>query len=206
MERDYIVTKSNKLIYANYDLSLNQQKIIITLSSMVQPKDTEFQEYALKIKDFMQLLGITDQSKYKEIPKITKDLMKKVFEIREGNDILQLSWLASVRYKTKEGIVLLKFAPDLKPYLLQLKELYTSYKLSNVLNLKSKYSIRLYEILKSNQYKKQKSFEMKLDELKKMLSADTSAYKFMLTLRIGFLSPLMKNLKKKQIYILIMMR
>lgn len=176
MERDYIVTKSNKLIYASYDLSSNQQKLIMALASMVQPQDTEFQEYTLKIKDFIQLLGITDQSKYKEVPLMTKDLMKKVFEIRNGNEILQLSWLASARYKIHEGVVILKFAPDLKPYLLQLKEFYTSYRLSNVLNLKSKYSIRLYEVLKSNQYKKQKCFDIELIELKRILGADTQAY------------------------------
>lgn len=197
MERNYLVTKSNKLIYGHFDLTLTQQKLIITLSSMVQPKDMEFKEYTLKIKDFMHLLGITDQSKYKEVPKITKDLMKKVLEIQEGNDILQLSWLASARYKKHEGEVVLKFAPDLKPYLLQIKEFYTSYKLSNILDLKSKYSIRLYEILKSNQYKKQKFFEISLMELKKMLGADTSAYNLYANFKNRILNPSNEELKEK---------
>ncbi|NFG42503.1 replication initiation protein [Clostridium botulinum] len=64
------------MITSNYDLSLQEQKIILTLASMVQPNDTEFKEYEFKIKDFIQLLGLKDQSKYTELPKITKELKK----------------------------------------------------------------------------------------------------------------------------------
>lgn len=175
MDKEYRVTKSNKLICANYDLSVQEQKIILTLASMVQPEDTEFKEYAFKIKEFIKLLGISTKTKYKEIPKITKDLMKKVFEVKEGKDILQLSWLSSVRYKTGEGTVILKFDSNLKPYMLDLKELYTSYKLDNILSLKSKYSLRLYELLKSNSFKKK--VMIKLEELKDMVGANANYLK-----------------------------
>lgn len=84
MDKNYMVTKSNKLIACNYDLSLQEQKIILTLASMVQPQDTEFKEYEFKIKDFIKLLGVEGQNKYTELPKITKELKKKVFEIRIG--------------------------------------------------------------------------------------------------------------------------
>lgn len=174
MEKDYIVTKSNKLITCNYDLSLQEQKIILTLASMVQPQDTEFKEYEFKIKEFIKLLDVKDQSKYTELPKITKELKKKVFEIKEGTDIIQVSWLGGVRYKTKEGLLILSLDKGLKPYMLELKELYTSYKLENVLSLKSKYSIRIYEVLKSNLFKKQ--VEIELEELKSMVGAKEKAY------------------------------
>lgn len=176
MERNYIVTKSNKLITCNYDLNLQEQKIILTLASMVQPQDTEFKEYEFKIKDFMALLEIKDKSKYTEIPKTTKELMKKVFEIKEGKDTVQMSWLSSARYKTGEGTVILKFDSNLKPYLLELKELYTSYRLENILSLKSKYSIRLYEILKSNAFKQNQAIEIKVEELKLMVGAKEKSY------------------------------
>lgn len=174
MDNSFIVTKSNKLITCNHKLSLQEQKIILTLASMVQPSDTDFKEYEFKISEFMKLLGVDTKTKYKEVPKITKELMQKVFEIREGKEILQLSWLSSARYKIGEGTVVLKFDSNLKPYLLGLKEFYTSYKLDNVLSLKSKYSIRIYEILKSNLYKK--SIDIELEELKKMTGAIENTY------------------------------
>lgn len=190
-----MVTKSNKLISANYDLSLQEQKIILTLASMVQPQDTEFKEYEFKIKDFIQLLDVKDEKKYIEVPKLTKDLMKKVFEIREGKDILQLSWLSSARYKTGEGTLILKFAPDLKAYMLELKELYTSYRLENVLSLKSKYSIRLYEVLKSNAFKRQVAIE--LEELKSMVGAKEKAYNTYANFKNKALIQAQKELKDK---------
>ena len=195
MDKNYLVTKANTLITANYDLSLQEQKLILTLASMVQPTDEEFKEYEFKIKDFMELLGIETQTKYTEIPKITKELMKKVFEIREGKDIIQLSWLSSARYKTGEGLVILKFDSSLKPYMLQLKELYTSYKLENILSLKSKYSLRLFELLKSNEYKK--IWNIELEELKKLLGATEKSYSIYQNVKNRIILQAQKELKEK---------
>ena len=79
----------------SYDLSLEEQKLILTLSSMVQPTDEEFKPYKFKISDFIKLLGVETQTKYTEIPKITKELMKKVFEIEENDELIQIAWLSS---------------------------------------------------------------------------------------------------------------
>ncbi|MBU3187504.1 replication initiation protein [Clostridium estertheticum] len=174
MDKNYIVTKSNNLINCNYDLSLQEQKIILTLASMVQPQDENFKPYIFKIKDFMKLLGIDNKSKYTEIPKITKELMQKVFEIKKGNKVTQLAWLSSAEYEKGTGMVELEFSPKLKPYMLGLKEFYTSYKLDNVLSLKSKYSVRLYEILKSNLYRKY--IEIEVEEFKNIVGSKEKAY------------------------------
>jgi len=174
LERDYIVTKSNSLIASNYDLSVQEQKIILTLASMVQPEDENFKPYIFKIKDFMALVGVQDKAKYSELPKITKELMQKVFEIKQGNKITQLSWLSSAEYEKGTGLIELEFSPKLKPYMLELHGLHTSYKLENILSLKSKYSIRLYEILKSNLFKNQ--IEIEVEDLKKMVGANEKAY------------------------------
>jgi len=173
-DKDYIVTKSNDLINCSYDLSLQEQKIILTLASMVQPKDEDFKPYTFKIKDFMELLGVKSTTKYIEIPKITKELMAKVFEIKRGEKVIQLAWLSSAEYEKGTGLVELEFSPKLKPYMLGLKERYTSYKIGNVLSLRSKYSLRLYEILKSNLYKKDVIIE--IEELKKVLRATEKSY------------------------------
>lgn len=195
MENNYIITKSNKLITANYDLSLQEQKIILTLASMVQPQDAEFKEYEFKIKDFLKLLGIKDQSKYTELPKITRELKKKVFDIREGTDIIQVSWLGGVRYKTKEGTLILSLDKGLKPYMLELKEKFTRYKLENILTMKSKYSIRIYELLKSNEFKK--CWEINLDELKTILKANEKSYSIYQNVKNRIIVKAQKELKDK---------
>ncbi|MRI66219.1 RepB family plasmid replication initiator protein [Gracilibacillus thailandensis] len=49
-----------------------------------------------------------------------------------------------------------KFPPELKPYLLQLKQAFTSYRLSNILSLRSSYStifLKLFDRIKGvNKY------------------------------------------------------
>jgi plasmid replication initiation protein len=173
MDKDYLVTKSNYFIMnSNYDLSLEEQKIILTLASMVQPTDEEFKPYKFKISEFIQLLGVETQTKYTEIPKITKELMKKVLELHEGDTLIQTAWLSSAIYKKGTGSVELTFSPYLKPYMLKLNTMFTQYKLGNILSMKSKYSPRIYEILKCNEFKKQGNIEIEIEDLRKLLKAD----------------------------------
>lgn len=172
MDKNYLVTKSNYFIMnSSYDLSLEEQKIILTLASMVQPEDEDFKPYKFRISDFMELLGVEDKSKYTKIPKLTKELMKKVFEIHEGNKIIQTAWLSGVVYEKGSGEVELTFSSYLKPYMLQLRSMFTQYKLANILSMKSKYSPRIYEILKCNEFKKQGFIEIEIEDLRKLIKA-----------------------------------
>lgn len=173
MDKNYIVKKSNYFIMnCSYDLSLEEQKLILTLASMVQPEDEDFKPYKFRINEFMELLGVDTKTKYTEIPKITKELMKKVFEIEEEDTLIQTAWLSSATYKKGSGMVELEFSPRLKPYMVKLNGLFTQYKLANILSMKSKYSPRVYEILKCNEFKKQGYIEIEVEELRKLLKAD----------------------------------
>ena len=173
MDKNYIVKKSNYFIMnCSYDLSLEEQKLILTLASMVQPEDEDFKPYKFKISDFMCLLGVDTKTKYTEIPKITKELMKKVFEIEDGDILIQTAWLSSATYKKGTGLVELEFSPRLKPYMIKLNGLFTQYKLGNILSMKSKYSPRIYEILKCNEFKRQGYIEIEIDDLRKLLKAE----------------------------------
>ncbi|MBU3174570.1 replication initiation protein [Clostridium estertheticum] len=196
MDKNYIVKKSNYFIMnSSYDLSLEEQKLILTLASMVQPEDEGFKPYKFKIADFIELLGVKNQAKYTETPKITKELMKKVFEIEEDDTIIQIAWLSSAIYKKGTGMVELEFSPKLKPYMMQLNTLFTQYKLANILLMKSKYSPRIYEILKCNEFKKQGYIEIVLGDLRKLLKAE-NIYPLYGDFKRRVLLPVQKELKK----------
>ncbi|XZK86037.1 replication initiation protein (plasmid) [Clostridium perfringens] len=143
---------------------LNMRFAYLNMSIIFTYSYEEFKPYIFKISDFMELLGVNTKTKYTEIPKITKDLMKKVFEIEEDDVIIQTAWLSSATYKKGSGIVELEFSPKLKPYMLKLNSMFTQYKLANILSMKSKYSPRIYEILKCNEFKKLRTKK----ELKKL--------------------------------------
>lgn len=178
MNKNYIIKKSNYFVMnSHYDLSIEEQKIILTLASMVKPEDEEFKRYKFNIAEFINLIGIKNQSQYTEIPRITKELMKKVFEIQEENKVIQVAWLSSAIYEKGSGYVELEFSPCLKPYMLKLNSMFTQYKLGNILMMKSKYSPRFYEFLKCNEFKKQ-GFEIELNELKCLLKIKDSYDRF----------------------------
>lgn len=155
MQKNYMVTQGNGLIEARHinPLTVREQKIVLTMVSMIQPTDEDFKDYRISIKEFSEMLGLEGSAKYTEIKEITKDLMSKSIEIpKSDGGWLFANWVSSAEYKTGEGSIALSFSPKLMPYLLQLKNAFTSYRLSNILSLKSTYSIRLYELMKKWQH------------------------------------------------------
>ncbi|QDY46916.1 replication initiation protein (plasmid) [Planococcus glaciei] len=139
MQENYLVAQGNDLIEARHTnpLSVREQKIVLTMVSMIQPTDEDFKDYRISIKEFSEMLGLEGSAKYTELKEITKDLMSKSIEIpRADGGWLFANWVSSAEYQKGEGIIALSFSPKLKPYLLQLKNAFTSYRLSNILSLK----------------------------------------------------------------------
>jgi plasmid replication initiation protein len=149
---DFVVTKANVLIELPHNLEVQEYRLIHTLISLIQPGDEQFKTHFLRVKEVADLLEIQEKNFYKKIREVVTSLQKKQLTIREGNESdLVVNWLSASRYHHKKGLVELEFSPQLRPYLLTLKRDFTSYRLVNTLFLKSKYSIRIYEILKRYQ-------------------------------------------------------
>src|SRR6478609_8889061 len=194
MKNHNFVTKSNRLIEANYKLGAIEQKIILCLASNIQPSDSDFKTYTLPIKEFAGLIGVKGQHKYSDLKKITKELMQKVFEVRINKKVIQVAWLSYVAYNESEGTIDVRFDPFLRPYLLELKKEFTSYKLENVVKLKSSYAIRIYELLK--QYERFQERTFFLSDLRKMLGAE-DVYPAYGNFKQRVLLPAQKELMKK---------
>ena len=98
-----------------------------------------------------------------------KTLADKSFWIKQddGSELL-LRWLQHA--KIESGRIHSQSDQNMKPYLLQLKERFTRYELIYTLAFKSQFSIRLYEILKSYQWRHEVT--LVLDELKVSMFAE----------------------------------
>ena len=169
-----IVRKSNALVEASYKLTAQEQWVILFLTSMIKSHDEDFKEYSISIKEFSEIAGVRHKGEYQEVKEITKKLIGRVFTINEPSGPLQISWLSSAKYLNGEGNVILKFDPNLKPYLLQLKNRFTKYNLHQVMQLKSSFSIRIYELLK--QYENVKERSVLVDDFREMLGIDPEEY------------------------------
>ena len=98
--RNYKVVKSNDLIQkSRFNLSLQEQKIILYLISKVKPEDTELKEYIFEIRDFCKICGLeTDSGKnYKDIKQTLKSLRdKSIWITLEDGSETTLSWIDKI--------------------------------------------------------------------------------------------------------------
>lgn len=88
----------------------------------------------------------------------------------------------------------MRFDPLLKPFLLELSSKFTSYKLANVVKLKSTYAIRIYELLK--QYEDLKERTISLENLRYYLDA-MDVYPNYANFKQRVLKPSQKELEQK---------
>jgi len=173
---EYSVTKANTLIEANYRLSLTQQRIVLLLASLVQPDDKDFKTYRIYVKDLMDILDINRSHLYEQMIVMIRNLMKIVVTINLGDGkYLDTHWIDGQKYEIGGGYSDITFHPELKPFFLCLKERFTTYKLENVMRLKSIYSIRIYELLK--QYQSIGKRTITIENLRKMLGILPKEYK-----------------------------
>jgi plasmid replication initiation protein len=166
--RDLKVYKSNDLIQkTRYTLSAQEQKVLLYTISKIKPNDTT-QEFTFSIKALCEICGIEFHSKnYSNFKATIKHLADKSFWIAQEEKQILCRWYNKVEINEKDLTVYLKLDEKLIPYLTAIKENYTSYILENVLVMKSKYSIRLYEILKS--YANLKEYIVSVENLKDKL-------------------------------------
>ena len=173
---DHVITKSNILIEANYRLTLTQQRIVLLMASLVEPGDEDFKWYRLTVGGFAGLLDIDRPGLYRDMVGMVDNLMRVVLTIPQGgDDYLKTHWVHSAKYRMGTGYVDVSFDPELKPFFLHLKERFTTYKLDNVIRLKSVYSIRIYELLK--QYQGIGKRTITIDSLRKMLGIEPKEYR-----------------------------
>lgn len=171
-DRHAIITKANAMIQkTRYSLSLQEQKIVLFAMSKIQPTDTFLTEYAFSIKEFCDICGIT-ATNYDGIKETFLRLKKKAFwlTIDDRGTESGVDWFSTVRINKRSGIVKLKFHEDLHPFLLELTKNFTSFTIYPTLVMKSRYSIRLYELLKS--YSNLSEWVFDLNNLKRKLDAE----------------------------------
>ena len=199
-QRDKLVVKANELIQkSRFNLSLQQQKIVLYLISQIMPQDDDFKLYSFTIPEFCRVCGITVESgkNYQDVKNAIKEIADKSLWIRLQNGKSTLvRWIEKPYIDDNSGIVQIKLDADMKPYLLQLKENFTQYELLWTLNFKSKYTIRLYELVKSIHYHELDTYsrEFELEELRRMLGAET--YKTYQTFKVRVLEPAIEEINQ----------
>jgi plasmid replication initiation protein len=159
------IYQHNKLVEAKYSLTVQEKRLILIALSKIKPTDDRFDLFSISIKEIAESYGIKDDpgSLYTEIDKVATRLRSRVLKVKNlerPKDTLTTGWVDYVDYKSKEGIVVLKFSEFLTSYLLQLKSQFTPVSLSQTLNLSSIYAIRMFELLKQYETIGERTFDL----------------------------------------------
>ncbi len=173
----FVIT-SNDLIEAKYNYSLWEKRVFVYMISTMKRDDTGFKPVRIYIRDLMRFFETHSNNDYSVIRAIPETISKKPFYVpyhtKDGGKRWSIINVLSIGTQPEIGdrsegnaYIELKFNSDLMPYLLELKEKFTKYDIRNITGLKSIYSIRLYEYLKENEFRKG-VFEVSVDELKDM--------------------------------------
>lgn len=177
-----IVVKSNQLIQqSRFSLTTQQQKIVLYIISQIEPSDEEFKLYQFKITDFCAVCGIEPKGdNYNMLKNAIQSIVNKSIWITLPNGKeTTVKWIEKPYIDRNSGTIEIKLDNDMKPYLLKLKEKFTEYELIYTLNFKSKYSIRLYEYLKSIHYNKFEEYTtiISIDDFQVILDSSYTDFK-----------------------------
>jgi plasmid replication initiation protein len=184
--RNQLVVQSNDLVQRSIlNLTAEEKRIIAFLVSKIRPEDTGFEDIPFSIREFTDICGVelaSNRSMLEYVRTTLGKLAGKVISFTAVRTTLsgdlsvirQINWFHRIDTSRSEdvGLAFVRFHDDLIPHLLQLRERFTAYQLRNVLAMNSKYSSRLYELLRSYEWLKE-PISFYLEDLKELLSAKT---------------------------------
>ncbi len=166
MNNELRVRQHNAITTARYEYSELQLDIFLYLLSMLR-KDKTDGVYEIVVKDLSAMTG--KEYKYGYLRKATEEMGSRMFEVSTAKSYKQLWMFQRVEYMIGEGRIEIRFSDDIKPYLFDLKDNFTSFELYAALRLGSKYAKRIYALC--SQWKDKGQTEtFSLDEFKKMLA------------------------------------
>jgi plasmid replication initiation protein len=178
--RQQMVVQGNDFIrHARNQMSAQELDMIYFWISKIKPTDTDFMRLTFTVAEFCEICGIDGKNgkNYRDVKAVVKSIADKSawVETKKGVEEL-IRWVDTSKIEHDSGTMTVVLSQSLKPFLIQLIERgnYTQAEIINFLALRSRYSKRLYEILKSYQRKGYAFImqEFDMDELKKLLAAE----------------------------------
>ena len=147
--------KSNILIGSKYKSTLLENKLLaISLSMLDLDKlcvEDDVLVQRIRAKDLQNLMDIKGKSFYSHLDAAAQSLTGKTVGYSDGEKFDYIAII--IRSSYENGVFTLKYNPDIKDYILNLKSNYTVLNLEQTMKFRrSVYSFRIYELLRSKAY------------------------------------------------------
>ncbi len=176
--KDLLVTRHNSLIEGCYKLSLDEQRLLYLCIMQLDPRKPLPKDncFTVTANDFSSIFKVDSTNVYRQLEQASKELAERWVRTNDGKYKEQFRWVFGMRYHENEGKVTLGFSPWVVPYLTSLYKQFTSIKISQVSDLRSVYSIRLFEFLM--QFKSTGKFIIELEKFKLRLGIENEYKRF----------------------------
>lgn len=197
--KNRLVVKDNALIEASFNLSLVEQRLM--LLAIVEARELEIltPETPIEIK----AIAYKDQYKtdkseaYKQLADASKQLFSRQFSYLDKysnvNAVTVSRWVNEVTYVHEKGMVVIYLNRNVISMISRLETDFTQYLLKQVSDFKSKYSIRLYEIL--IKYKNiGNSQKYSINDIRSLLGVETDEYKLISDLKKRVIDTAIKDI------------
>ena len=168
------VRKANVFIDGRYRFNLQEQKILLQIISKVKMDEKDFSTYYLSW-DELKKISNNYLDTARKVDASCEKLKNKTIKIRKGEVEENFGFLSGWRTTAGQGVHF-RIDPGMKTMLLDLLQdgKFTLYNLECAMALSSAHSIRLYELLKSQEWKTQ-PVRLELNDIKWSLDIDKNS-------------------------------
>lgn len=211
--KNKVAVIANKFIQsARYRLTIREQRLILYMATLIKPEDSDFKVYLIRISDIKDII-IPEKKKqgsfYEWLNELTESITSRKISfptdfVIDGTRLKgHINWVSGAVPKLNEDNELcieFSFGPQMKPFLLGLKEKFTKLNYSELSTMRSRFAIRVYQMCKSyinehGQYGRN-TLTVKVQEFKERLCI-ADKYQQFSDLKRRVLDPSVKEINKK---------
>ena len=163
-----VIWQDNFITSGRYEMTALEKNILYAVLAQLKKTDPIGHTYLVSTKDISGLNG--DRVNYENFRKSTEKMLSRVIEgVLPNGNILQVNFISHAEYLKGQGVISIGLSPKVVPFFMDLKNNFTTFDLDNALSLRSIYSKRFYELFSRYKNLPDKTFSMKIDNLKSIL-------------------------------------
>ncbi len=201
-EKKVMLKKHSALIQMKNSISATQRKMynaLLFIAATQASENPEITEFKVRFADLKMLSGLENETNYKFIKDSLRALKKFNIEYNILEKDKESEWgifglLSEVKIRQQDEYIYFAFPPTIHKTLRR-PSLYALLNLGIIANLKSKYSIALYELLED--YKNIKRLKISVEELRSLLGVEPEQYKVFTTFRNKCINTAVEEINQK---------
>lgn len=185
----------NIITHSKQTFSAQEKRLFSYIVNQINHQDIYYEGqnlvFVLPINEVSKSIG------YKDLKRVCETIMdKKIFIKNDKDEFDAILPFPRIKYNLENcGNIEITMFSDIVPQFIKLGKEYTRYNLEIMLSLSSKYSQRIFEILRLNHGRKVYEFEVRIDAFKETINA--TLYKNYKDFRVNVLEVAQKELLDK---------